>query len=149
MATDAFKVTWLVRRLFRALANTADDYLQAFGLTAAELAVMEFLESNGELTVPAIARRYQVSRQHIQVTVNGLLSRGLVDARENPRHKRSPLHSLSEAGHATFASIREHESRLLDALFADIEIADIATTRRTLATLLQKLDEEKPHARKT
>lgn len=142
-------MTWLVRRLFRALAETADGYLQAFGLTAAERAVLEFLDNDGALTVPAIARRYQVSRQHVQVTANGLLARGLIVARDNPRHKRSPLYALSDTGRATFASIRAHESRLLDSLFADIEIADVATTRRTLATLLHKLDEEQPHARTT
>lgn len=153
MQTDAYKVTWLVRRLFRALAETADDYLLGFGLTAAERAVLEFLETGGDLTVPRIARRYQVSRQHVQVTINGLLARGLVNARDNPRHKRSPLYSLSDKGRSTFAAVRERESQLLDDLFGDIEIADVATTRRTLTTLLQKLDrnpdEEKSHARTT
>ena len=33
---DAYKVTWLVRRLFRAMAEQADAYLRDSGLTAAD-----------------------------------------------------------------------------------------------------------------
>jgi len=148
VANNAYRVTWLVRRLFRALADTADSYLEDAGLTAADRAVMEFLENDGALTVPDIARRYRVSRQHIQVTVNGLLERGLVVAGENPNHKRSPLLSLTATGRATYADIRAGESRLLDSLFADIEIADVETTGRTLSALLSNLAKENSHASK-
>lgn len=145
MRTDAYKVTWLIRRLFRAMAERADAYLRDSGLTAADRAVMEFLNPDQRLTVPAIARRYQVSRQHVQATVNRLLAEGLLLSEHNPRHKRSPLLRLSASGRTTFAGIRKRESAVIEALFADIEIADVATTRRTLATLLNKLTEEADH----
>ena len=142
LTNDAYKVTWLVRRLFRAMAEHADAYLDASGLTAADRAVLEFLYPDQRLTVPDIARRYQVSRQHVQATANRLLDRGLVRAVENPRHKRSSLLQLSDRGQQLFARIRRREQQLLDDLFADIEIADIATTRRTLQTLFDQLQEE-------
>lgn len=145
MTNEAYRLTWLVRRLFRAMAERADAYLGDAGLTAADRAVMEFLDPHAELSVPDIARRYQVSRQHVQVTVNRLLERGLVRSGDNPRHKRSPLIRLSELGRSTFAEIRANEGRLLDQLFADIEIADIATTRRTLEHLLDRLSQEAQH----
>ena len=144
MKTDAYQITWLVRRLFRAMEERADAYLQDEGLTAADRAVMEFLSAGEHLTVPDIARRYQVSRQHVQVTVNGLLDRGLLETHANPRHKRSPLLGLSERGTSVFAGIRRKEQRRIDAMFADIEIADIATTKRTLQRLLERIREESP-----
>ncbi|MGB5631069.1 MAG: hypothetical protein WBM57_17000, partial [Woeseiaceae bacterium] len=58
---------------------------------------------------------------------------------DNPQHRRSPLLRLSELGRKTFAEIRSNEDALLDELYADIEIADIATTRRTLESLLRNL----------
>jgi len=142
---DAYKVTWLIRRLFRAMTELADTYLKDSGLTAADRAVMEFLYPEQALTVPDIARRYQVTRQHIQVTVNGLLQSGLLRSEDNPRHKRSPLLRLSSAGRETFADIRDKESTLLDEWFSKVEIADIATTKRTLETLLDRLQKETPH----
>jgi len=139
IGNDAYKVTWLIRRLFRAMAEQADDYLRDSGLTAADRAVMEFLYPDAALTVPHVAKRYQVSRQHVQVTANRLLEDGLLRTHDNPRHKRSPLLRLSDLGRATFAEIRRNEDTLLDELYADIEIADIATTRRTLESLLRNL----------
>ena len=139
---DAYKVTWLIRRLFRAMAEKADAYLCESDLTAAERAVMEFLYPDTLLSVPDIARRYQVSRQHVQVTVNRLLELGLLRAGDNPRHKRSSLFSLSEPGRDAFAEIRNNESLLLDELFAEVEIVDLATTKRTLETLLKRITAE-------
>lgn len=137
---DAYKVTWIIRRLFRAMAEQADAYLRDSGLTAADRAVMEFLYPDVSLTVPDIARRYQVSRQHIQVTANRLLEEGLLVSNDNPQHKRSPLLQLSELGENTFAEIRRNEGALIDDLFSGIEIADVATTRRTLEALLSNIN---------
>ena len=134
--TDAYKTTWLIRRLFRAMTEKADSYLRDSGITAADRAVMEFLYPDSALTVPDIARRYQVSRQHVQMTVNRLLEDGLISSRDNPQHKRSPLLHLSDLGRDTFEEIRRNENELIEELFSDIEIADVATTKRTLEILL-------------
>lgn len=142
---DAYKVTWLIRRLFRAMAERVDALLARTGLTAADRAVMEFLYPDAELPVPGIARRYRVSRQHVQVTANRLLERGLLQNTDNPRHKRSPLLRLTPDGRDAFAKIRRDETRLLDELFGGVEIADIATTRRTLEALLTNLAPEIDH----
>lgn len=142
MQSEAYQVTWLIRRLFRAMADRADRYLRDVGVSAADRAVLEFLSPDRQLTVPDIARRYQVTRQHVQATANGLLHRGLLQTVANPRHKRSPLLRLSERGQQLFTRIRRREALLLDELFADIEIADIATTRRTLQQLLDQLQED-------
>ena len=140
LTTDAYKVIWLIRRLFRAMTEKADSYLQDSGITAADRAVMEFLYPDTALTVPDIAGRYQVSRQHVQVTANRLVEEGLLISGDNPRHKRSPLLRLSELGSHTFEEIRRNESELIEELFSDIEIADIATTKRTLETLLDNIN---------
>ena len=139
--SDAYKTTWLIRRLFRAMAEKADTYLRDSGMTAADRALMEFLYPNSALTVPDIARRYQVSRQHVQVTVNRLLEEGLLTSGDNPQHKRSPLLQLSDLGSDTFEDIRRKETELIEELFSDIEIADVATTKRTLETLLGNLNQ--------
>jgi DNA-binding MarR family transcriptional regulator len=141
-----YEVTWLIRRLFRAMAQLADGYLQAHGLAAADRAVLEFLYPDEALSVPQIATRYQVSRQHIQVTVNALLEDGFLQSRPNPRHKRSPLFALTHVGRELFRKIREAESELLDALFADIPTADIECTRRTLeAMYFHNLEQGETH----
>ena len=139
----AYEVVWLVRRVFRAMGTAADAYLADFGITAAERAVLEFLYPDQQYSVPDIARRYDVSRQHIQVTVNALLERGLLEREENPRHKRSPLIRLARGGRDTFAAIRRSEIEFIDRIFAEVTARDLATTRRTLKQLHDTLKERR------
>lgn len=138
-ADKAYEVIWLIRRLFRAMAAQADDYLADAELSAADRAVMEFLYPHDELSVPDIARRYDVSRQHVQVTVNQLVARGLLRSIANPRHKRSRLIRLSGLGRETFAEIRRNESAIVQRLFDGISDDALSATQTTLSTLLNKI----------
>ena len=137
-ADPRYETVWLIRRLFRAMGTAADHYLQDDDLTAAQRAVMEFLHPDERLSVPAIAAKYQVSRQHVQVTVNELQNTGLVVSVPNPQHKRSPLMQLSDLGRVKFEKIRRNESTMIKSVFANLSESDIATTRRTLRTLLSR-----------
>lgn len=138
---DNYQVVWLVRRLFRAMARKAGENLEQYGLTAADRAVMEFLFPEEELSVPEIASRYQVSRQHVQVTVNRLAGMGLLTSKANPRHKRSKLMALTARGRRTFSTILEGDRETVERLFSGIPAVERAATRRTLETLLSKLSE--------
>ena len=135
----AYEVTWLVRRLFRTMAATADRFLKDSDLTAADRAVMEFLYPDNALSVPEIARRYNVSRQHVQVTVNNLLQKGLLRSIENPSHKRSRLIRLSNLGRDCFAEIHRNESELVKELFAEIPDEWLDATHQTLEFLYHQL----------
>ena len=137
--TDRYQITWLIRRLFRAMAEKANEYLASLGISAAERAVMEFLYPAEELSVPEIAKRYKVTRQHVQVTVNSLLEKGLVTIKTNPRHKRSPLLKLNDNGRDLFAKVMTMDKQAIDILFADLSESRCRQTRRTLEKLLINL----------
>ncbi len=134
-----YEIIWKVRRLARALTARSDEMLRPFGLTAAERAVLEFLYPDAAMTVPQIARRFQVSRQHIQVNVNSLVDRGLLILTENPDHARSPLLGLTNKGVTTFAAIAETEKDMIDQLFLTIPSAEKVIASRALGQLLDKL----------
>lgn len=135
-----YQVTWLIRRLFRAMGKAANEYLADSGITAADRAVLEFLYPDLCMSVPDIAARYKVSRQHVQSTVNNLLDKGLVEATSNPRHRRSPLIRLHELGRQTFSEIRHNEARLIDELFAGVAENDVRVTHDTMQQLLRRLN---------
>jgi len=139
---DSYQVIWLLRRLFRSLAEKSGSILADLDISAADRAVLEFLHPDVELTVPGIAARYQVSRQHVQVTVNSLLQKDLVEVRDNPRHKRSPLVRLSDHGRQLFTDILERDRDAVEELFEPLPARNIAITRRTLQSLLDRLLEE-------
>jgi DNA-binding MarR family transcriptional regulator len=137
---DAYQIIWLTRRLFRALAQKSDESLQDLGISVADRAVMEFLHPDETLSVPEIAQRYQVSRQHVQVTVNSLSDAGLLRAKVNPRHKRSPLISLTDKGKRLFRTIKSRDTKIVKKLFSNVPAKDRRITRKTLATLLGELN---------
>lgn len=136
----AYNVTWLIRRLFRAMAARADEYLVDAELSAADRAIMEFLYPRRALSVPGIARLYNVSRQHVQVTVNALIAKELLQSVINPRHKRSRLIKLSDKGRDCFDEVRRHEVAVIEQVFDGISDNDLDTTQETLKTLLRKFE---------
>lgn len=138
---DRYEITWLVRRLFRAMGAWAEESLKDTGITAADRAVIEFLYPDRALSVPEIAARYNVSRQHVQVTVNRLQDKGLVATRPNPAHKRSPHILLTTPARALFTKIRARDKDFIDRLFTGIPPAHQRTTRNTLKKLLDALHE--------
>jgi len=141
-ANEDYQVVWLVRRLFRALAQKASENLGQYQLSVADRAVMEFLHPHEQLSVPEIASRYQVSRQHVQVTVNALRKKGLLESKPNPRHKRSSLIQLSDKGGELFTKILATDKETVEKLFASIPSQDLTATHHTLETLLRELSRE-------
>jgi DNA-binding MarR family transcriptional regulator len=137
---SAYQIVWLTRRLFRALAQKSDDSLQDLGISVADRAVMEFLHPDKTLSVPEIAERYQVSRQHVQVTVNSLSDEGILVAKVNPRHKRSPLISLTDKGKGMFRTIKSRETKIIKKLFSNVPEKNRRITQKTLETLLAELN---------
>lgn len=136
---QAYQITWLIRRLFRAMASESNRDLAGTELSAADRAVMEFLYPDIELSVPEIARRYDVSRQHVQVTVNALVARGLLRNIENPKHKRSRLTRLSALGRNTCEATRRNETTVVERLFDRVSDDALRKTHATLTELLRKL----------
>lgn len=139
---DDYQIVWLIRRLFRAMGQKSTESLQDLGISAADRAVMEFLHPDQSLSVPEIAERYQVSRQHVQVTVNKLLNEQLLATKDNPRHKRSPLIALTRKGKALFKRISERDKKAVQQLFSIIPAKDKRSTLKTLEALLAQLKKE-------
>lgn len=135
-----------VRRLFHVLAGTADRAHADVGITASMRAVMETLHERGPRTVPQVAREQGVSRQHIQVVVNGLLEVGLVECLDNPDHLRSPIVRLTPAGARAFEAIRRREARLLAELAKKIPGADLKVTLKTLNAMEAGLNRQDARA---
>ncbi|MBI4083443.1 MAG: MarR family transcriptional regulator [Candidatus Lambdaproteobacteria bacterium] len=139
-ASALYGVMVAVRRLFHRLGAAADALHADLGVTASQHAVLEALADDGAQTVPQIARRKGVTRQHIQVLVNSLLSAGLVQAIENPGHRRSVLIGLTAEGARRFGVMRERERGLLEELDAAFEVRRLTQATETLRRLAAEIE---------
>ncbi|WP_396642919.1 MarR family winged helix-turn-helix transcriptional regulator [Microbacterium sp.] len=86
----------------------------------------------GSLTVPQIARRLGVSRQHTLRLTNDLAREGLVELVPNPDHKTSPLIELTPAGRETLAEINTAAAESNRALLRELSEHDVAQLRSLL-----------------
>src|SRR5262245_17031158 len=134
------KITQEVRHLFQALKALADALHKDTGLNASTRAVMEAL-TGGPQTVPDIARRKSVTRQHIQLLVDELAKSDLVELRANPAHARSPLVALTRKGESVFAGMRKREVPLLERIAAGLDARKTNLTIQTLSALRRRAEE--------
>ncbi len=133
-ARRLYAVIGELRSAFHRLGKAADELHAGRAITAAMRAVMEAL-TGGERSVPDIARTRSVSRQHIQVIMDSLLTAGLVRAIDNPHHKRSPLFVLSKKGEAAFGEMRKLETVVLERWAAQLPGRELAAAEEVLRAL--------------
>ena len=133
--TNLYQVIWQTRRLFQRLRSTSEELLASTGINASQRALLEFLHRQEPQTVPQIAREKSVSRQHIQLVANELLSLKLITTTENPGHKRSNLLRLTAKGKTLFESIQKKEAVLINFLEKKFEQENLYTTFETLQSI--------------
>jgi DNA-binding MarR family transcriptional regulator len=115
---DLFRELFALHEVLAKLVDTV--HLQA-GLSTSKLKIIDTLLQFGSATVPDIAARLEVSRQFVQTVCNDLLDREYVLFSDNPRHKRSKLMTLTDAGRSAYAKARDNEYRLIERLLPGID----------------------------
>jgi DNA-binding MarR family transcriptional regulator len=128
-----------VRRLYHRAVQVAEELHADEPVTVGMRAVLEFLFRHGAASVPQIARRRFVTRQHIQALVNKLLERGLVALEPNPAHRRSALAAPTPAGRRVIERMLRREARFYAAAELDVRRETIEEATRTLARVRRSM----------
>jgi len=123
------------RLLFHRLKLTAESLHRQGETTAGRRGVLQSLQREGPRTVPQLARARPVSRQHIQKLVDPLAEEGLVELVDNPRHKRSKLVRLTNAGRRMVSEIDRRERPVLGALATEFDADELERAAAVLAKL--------------
>ena len=126
-----------VRLLYQSLIQIGEEIHQGSNISMGMRAVLEYLDRNGAVTVPQVARARRVTRQRIQTLVNALLAMNLVEHLPNPASRRSPLISLSTTGTATILDMRRREGREMNVSLSDRKILAAAVTLSQLRLALE------------
>lgn len=126
--------------LFFRLRAVLEDIHGHSEISGSMRGVMRDLNQHGPLTVPQMARRRPVSRQHIQAIVNDLQQAGLVSLAENPRHKRSRLVQLTPKGTHALTEIIAREHRVLNEMEIPVSIAELNEANDIIARLRTMLE---------
>lgn len=101
--------------------------------------LLRSLHREGPQTIPQLARSRPVSRQHIQKLASEMLAEGVIEAIENPAHKRSKLLRLTPKGEANFRALNEQIARSAEQLAEGMNLAELKVTLKVLTQLCDKL----------
>jgi DNA-binding MarR family transcriptional regulator len=125
------------RSFFHDLERVSQAILAEHDLSPQERRLLMTLRKHRRSTVPQLARKRQVSRQHVQVTINALARRGWVDFRDNPDHKRSRLLELTPEAENWIRQIMAREGEALQRVAAGLSPEEV---RQAVAVLDQATD---------
>ena len=144
-------LTDLVLAVFRLngrLLAAGDRLVADLGLTSARWQVLGAIALSPSLQPVAwLARNMGLNRQGVQRIVNEMREDGLVELRPNPHHRRAHLVALTKRGEDAFASASRLQAPWANALAKGISAEELAKTRRLLATLCERLDQESGKSR--
>ncbi|MDR2260373.1 MAG: MarR family transcriptional regulator [Azoarcus sp.] len=106
------------------------------GLSSARWQVMGAIAlASQPPSVPQIAAFMGITRQGVQKQVNLLVEDGLLQARSNPAHKRSPLYMLTQQGQETYQDLQQRWRQHVEALSGNFSATDLDAAIRVLSAL--------------
>lgn len=129
----------LIGEIFRLngqLLATADRLSKDLDVSTARWQVIAVIRSE-TLTVAGISRRLGLTRQSVQRTANALRDQGMVEFRDNPDHRTSPLIRLTKHGEQTMKVLLERQRTLTGHFTDDLnltveELNEISTRLRMM-----------------
>lgn len=139
-AAAVTELTLTVFRLNGVLLHWGDQRVAPLGLTSARWQMLGAIVLAGTpLTAPQIGAAMGVTRQGAQKQLNLLLDQGLIEARANPAHRRSPLYLLTPRGLALYRKADGLWAAKAAGLAARIPAAQARAATRALVSILHEL----------
>ena len=136
------QLIWMSRPLMQAAEACVEAGLVGTNLTVRMRAVLEILAKFGEQTVPDIAARLEINRQYVQIMCNETLASGFIELRANPRHKRSPILTLTDHGRLLIEKIISKEMKLMEEIGGNLSKEDIATALEVVLAVTDSLKKQ-------
>lgn len=129
-----------VFRLNGELLHWGDRLVEPLGLTSARWQMLGAIAlADAPLTAPQVGEAMGVTRQGAQKQLNLLCEEGMLEARPNPAHKRSPLYRLTPKGRALYAQADALWNAQAAQLAAAIPADQLEATMQTLVGILRQL----------
>lgn len=138
-AEQLHQLIWMSRPLMQAAESCVENGLTGTNLTVRMRAVLEILHKYGEQTVPELAARLEIQRQYVQIMCNETLASGFTEQRPNPRHKRSPILTLTNQGNALIEDILSKEMQIMQEMSEGLSTEDIATALKVVLFVVDGL----------
>ncbi len=122
----------LLKATQAALNQRMDEVLRPLGLTVSQYACLSTLHAEPGITGSELARRTFVSRQSMNVLVQGLERHGLVERTQEPGPRRERATLLTRAGDEALAAAQEHVAGVTARMLSGLDPAQRTALRDAL-----------------
>ncbi|HEV6951648.1 MAG TPA: MarR family transcriptional regulator [Promicromonospora sp.] len=131
--SPAEEVGVLLKEAQSLLHQRMDERLRPLGLSVPQYACLQALRDSPGITGSELARRVFVSRQSMNVLLQGLAGRGLVERSDRPGPRRERATALTADAEGLLDSARDAVADVAGTMTAPLTGDDVARLRTLLA----------------
>ncbi len=129
---------WLLKQAFYFSLTSVNDAISTHGVSTAQIGVLRQLSNEPGLSGAELARRLLISPQGVQLALTALERRGLVERKQDPKHKRILQAYLTDEGRDVVARVLSEALAAHDDVFGVLSPDEKETLRELLARVVEK-----------
>ena len=131
-------VLWLLKQAFYFSLTSVNDAVKAHGVSTSHVGVLRQLAGEPGLSNAELARRLLITPQGVQLAVNELQKRGLVERKQDPQHGRIQQAFLTEKGRVIAVAVINDAISAHDRVFGVLSPAEQRQLRNLLGRVVEQ-----------
>jgi DNA-binding MarR family transcriptional regulator len=129
---------WLLKQAFYFSLTTVNDAVKEHGVSVAQIGVLRQLANDPGLSAAELARRLLITPQGVQLALNALEKRGLVQRKQDPQHGRILQVFLTDEGRSVAAAVVGEAIAAHDKVFGVLTAQEQEQLRALLARVVEQ-----------
>jgi DNA-binding MarR family transcriptional regulator len=131
-------ILWLLKQAFYHSLTTINEAMSVHGVSTSQIGVLRQLANEPGLSGAELARRLLISPQGLQLALTALERQGLVERKQDPRHKRILQAYLTDEGRNVVATVIGDAVAAHEEVFGVLSAEEQETLRELLSRVVEK-----------
>lgn len=120
-----------------AVRSEVEQLLRPLSLTGIQYSILTMIESNGGMSSAEVSRRFFVTPQTMNQTIQGLVNQGLLEKSRDENNKRVLILTLTPAGLELLAQADVIADKVEREAFSVLDDAELAMMRKLLSRVFE------------
>lgn len=120
-----------------AVRSEVEALLRPLSLTGIQYSILTMIESNGGMSSAEVSRRFFVTPQTMNQTIQGLVNQGLLSKERDEGNKRVLILTLTQAGRDILAQADVIADEVERDVFSVLDDAELAMMRKILSRVFE------------
>lgn len=113
-----------------AIRSELEQLFRPLSLTGMQYSILTMIEANGGMSSAEVSRRFFVTPQTMNQTIQGLVQQGLIDKQRDPDNRRVLILGLTDEGRALLVKADAIADQVERETFSVLDDAELAMLRK-------------------